>query len=131
MIGMVDQTDRLLKLYGDNYDLHFKGANYLFVAHGAGLVGCLAMVKDYATTPSYKGVGVFIIVFGCGFLTGILYYASLAFTRATVMNSLMDRKEPDAGTIKFLTNTHFVTLLLCLLFLVAAVIGLMVKFAKL
>ena len=58
-----EQKDRLLRLYHANYESHFKGANYLFVAHGAGLLGCLAILKDYASTPQYKGVGFFIIVF--------------------------------------------------------------------
>jgi hypothetical protein len=42
---MPDQKDRLLKLYGDNYESHIKGANYLLAAHAAGFVGCFALIK--------------------------------------------------------------------------------------
>jgi hypothetical protein len=58
----------------DNYDTHLKTANYLFVAHGAGLIGCLSVLKDYNTVPQLKGIGIFIFLFGAGFLGGMLNY---------------------------------------------------------
>ncbi len=54
---MADQKDRLLKRFQDNYESHFKGANYLFVAHGGGFVSCFTLLKDYAATPSTGALG--------------------------------------------------------------------------
>jgi hypothetical protein len=124
-------TDRLLKVYGDHYESHSKIANYLFVSHGAGLVGCLALLKDYGSTPSYKGVGMFIILFGCGLLAAIGYYASLGFTRATVINSILDEEEPNDSWRKFLTIANSVSLVISVLLFIIAIIALMAKFATL
>ena len=128
---MAENTDRLLKLYGDNYESHFKGANYLFVAHGAGLVGCLALLKDYAATPQYKGVGVFIVVFGFGLLASAFYYISLAFSRATALNEVMDAVRPNDTWRSFLALINSISLVISLLILFGAVIALMVRFASL
>jgi hypothetical protein len=63
----------------DHYESQIKSANYLLVAHAAGLIGCLSVLKDYATTPQLKGMGIFIILFGIGLLGAILNYVSIAF----------------------------------------------------
>jgi hypothetical protein len=42
-------------------------------------VGCLSVLKDYATTPQLKGMGTFVALFGIGLLGAILNYVSIAF----------------------------------------------------
>jgi hypothetical protein len=66
----LENKDELIKFMGDHYDHNLKVANYLLVAHGAALVGCLSVLKDYASTPQLKGVGLFVILFGFGLLAG-------------------------------------------------------------
>jgi hypothetical protein len=128
---MADQKDRLLKLFQDNYDSHFRGANYLFVAHGGGFVGCLALLKDYAATPEYKGVGLFIVLFGSGLLAGVFYYISLAFSRATALNSVMDGNEPDSAWRTLLALVNSISLVIAILILTEAIVALMVRFGRL
>ena len=38
-------------------ELESKALNYLLVANGAGLAGCLATLKDYAAVPQLHGIG--------------------------------------------------------------------------
>ena len=56
------------------------------VAHGAAFVGCFALLKDYATTPAYKGVGIFIALFGVGFVLAISAYILTFVMRALFGN---------------------------------------------
>src|ERR1700676_4698446 len=99
------------ELMKDHYDNHLKSANYLFAAHGAGLVGCLSILKDYASTPQLKGIGMFIVLFGVGLVGAILNYIALSFARIVVMNAIMDREGPDKSTATFLTWLHIPALL--------------------
>src|SRR5258708_2405935 len=114
--------DVLVQHMKDGYDNHLKTANYLFVAHGAGLIGCLSVLKDYSPNSPLKGVGVFIFLFGVGFLGGMLNYISLVFARAVVMNSLLDGTDPNRPTAKFLTTVHLVGLTVAILTLVGALL---------
>jgi hypothetical protein len=126
-----EQKDRLLRLYQANYESLFKGANYLFVAHGAGFLGCLALLKDYASTPQYKGIGFFVIVFGIGLIAGLLYYISLAFSRATALNAVMDEEEVDRAWQLFLTLINVPALVISIGALLVAIVELMARFAAL
>src|ERR1700724_1466038 len=46
----------------DHWDHHIKNVNYLLVAHGATLLGCLTALKDYNSTPQLKGIGILILI---------------------------------------------------------------------
>jgi hypothetical protein len=59
-----------VKRLEDLIDYIGKGFQSLMVVNGAALVTCLASLKDYATSPAYKGVGVIILLFAVG-LTGL------------------------------------------------------------
>jgi hypothetical protein len=72
----------------DYFDSDLKNAHYLLVAHGAGLAGCLATLKDYATTPQLKGVGIFIVIFCFGLLLATMGTASLSLRRSNVLKWL-------------------------------------------
>jgi hypothetical protein len=126
-----NQKDRLLKLYGDNYENHLKGANYLLVANGAGFVGCLSLLKDYAASSQYKGTGIFIVLFGIGLLSGIVYYISLAFSRATALNAVMDGVEPNHSWAAFLLSINVPSLLISIVMLIIAIVALMFRFSGL
>jgi ascorbate-specific PTS system EIIC-type component UlaA len=115
----------------DGYDNHLKTANYLFVAHGAGLIGCLSVLKDYNSVPQLKGIGLFIFLFGAGFLAGMLNYLSLIFARAVVMNSLLDGTEPNRPTAQFLTTPHFIGLIASIGTLAVAIFILIARFHSL
>jgi hypothetical protein len=62
-----------------------KGVNSLLIAHGAGLVTCLTLLKDYDTNPRLKGIGWFITLFVTGFGWGTFAYASLILHRERVV----------------------------------------------
>jgi hypothetical protein len=48
-----------LEALRDHFETFSKGANYLLIGHGAGLVGCLSVVKDHPEQlPSQlQGIG--------------------------------------------------------------------------
>lgn len=123
--------DVLVQHMKDGYDNHLKTANYLFVAHGAGLVGCLSVLKDYVTVPALKGVGFFVVLFGIGFLAAMLNYISLIFARAVVLNSLLDETSPNQPTVSFLTVLHFVGLIASIGTLVVALLFIIGRFHSL
>ena len=80
-----------------------KGIYYLLVAHGAGFAGCLAVVKDYATTPQLKGLGAFINLFGYGFLVAGLAFVVMCLHRSdaiyTTAHYLANKRQKWLGTM--------------------------------
>jgi hypothetical protein len=58
-------------------DIEFKGAGYLLAAHAAGIAGCVTLLKDYATIPQLKGIGIFIGLFGLGFVAAVCGFIAI------------------------------------------------------
>jgi hypothetical protein len=59
----------------------------LLIAHGAGLVTCLTLLKDYDANPRLKDIGFIITMFACGLAFAILTYLSLILHRHTTTMS--------------------------------------------
>jgi hypothetical protein len=64
-----------------------KAVNSLLIAHGAGLVTCLTLLKDYDANPRLKDIGWFITLFVTGFGWAMFAYASLILHRAGASRS--------------------------------------------
>jgi hypothetical protein len=114
----------------DHYESQIKSANYLLVAHAAGLIGCLSVLKDYATTPQLKGMGIFIILFGIGLLGAILNYVSIAF------GVLIATSSPKPGSRSYRTAIDVTLLgaaggLAGLALLVVAIVIIIARFSSL
>jgi len=115
----------------DHYEAQVKSANYLLVAHAAGLVGCLSVLKDYATTPQLKGMGTFIVLFGVGLLGAILNYVSIAFS---VMAATNRKDDFSLSGLWFAINLTIVGAaggLIGLALLVAAIVVIIARFSSL
>jgi hypothetical protein len=54
---MPDKRLDVLKSMKDHYDHLFSRLHYLLVGNGAGFAGGLTILKDYTSTPQYRGVG--------------------------------------------------------------------------
>jgi hypothetical protein len=65
------RIDRERQYAREVLDVQFKGVGYLLAANAAGLAGCITLLKDYATVPQLKGVGIFICLFGLGFISAV------------------------------------------------------------
>jgi hypothetical protein len=113
----------------DHYEVHFRNANYLLVAHAAGLVGCITVLKDYAARPQLKGMGTFVVLFGVGLLASIFNYIALVLARAVALGSY--QRASDELTRNFLTSAHLGSVGIALLMLVGAIIGVIVRFSSL
>jgi hypothetical protein len=121
-------------LMKDHYENHGKSANYLLAAHGAGLVGCLSLLKDYANTPQLKGVGAFIVLFGVGLLGSIAAYVSIAISRAIALNLVVYGSETDEANrpiANFLLKLNIGGLIVAVLTLFTAIVLLIYRFASL
>jgi len=121
----------VLNVIGGNYDHQLKSANYLLAAHGACLVLCLSVLKDYSPTSHFRGIGVFIVLFGIGLLAAIVNYISLSLARGVALNAVMDEIEADEATTGFLLKLHLPALITSIGTLVLAVLIVMVRFASL
>ena len=58
--------------YESQWEAVNKGLTTLMVAHAAGMVTCLTLIKDYKDTGPLKGIGVFVWLFGSGLVTAIV-----------------------------------------------------------
>jgi hypothetical protein len=74
------------------WDIQLKGVNYLLVAHAAGLVTCLTLMKDYPFPPtsllSFLNFGLLTLTFGGG-----LFFAIIAF--ALVAQKMYELQQPQ------------------------------------
>ena len=131
MMAKLANKGELLKFMGDHYDHNFKAANYLLVAHGAALAASLSVLKDYASTPQLKGIGTFVILFGVGLLAAIVYYASLALARATVLNAIMSDEYAGQSTARFLGNVNIGALSIAVAAMVVAIVVVIWRFSSL
>jgi hypothetical protein len=61
---------------------------FLLVAHGAGIGACVAALKDYATVPALKGIGMFITIFCSGFMLAMCAYIALMIFDNSVVYSM-------------------------------------------
>jgi hypothetical protein len=69
-----------------------KGATSLMVAHAAGLVTCLTLIKDYKDNPPLRGVGVFISMFGVGLITAVWAASLLLLVRGQYVELIEEKK---------------------------------------
>jgi hypothetical protein len=74
-MGAYDSRIKLEALR-DHFETFGKGANYLLVGHGAGLVGCLSVLKDHPEhlPPQFTRLGQLILLFGAGLLFSSLFW---------------------------------------------------------
>jgi hypothetical protein len=80
-----DKTDA--KFVG-SWEVYLKAVTSLMIAHGAGLVTCLTLLKDYDANPRLKGIGFIISMFACGLGFAVVAYVALILhrDRATLSN---------------------------------------------
>jgi hypothetical protein len=122
MMARIVNKKELQDFMGAHYERNFKTAYMLLGAHSAALVSCATFLKDYAQTPAYKGIGIFVLIFGIGFICALIHYAGLFMARAVVMNSLQSDEDPNnAASAGFLKLTVFASMAAAVLLLVAAV----------
>jgi hypothetical protein len=81
-----EQKDAELNYIRDYWDSVAKGINYLMVAQGATLVGCLSLLRDYNSVPQLRGMGLVIAISAVG-----LIFAALAYGASIVCRSLRVR----------------------------------------
>lgn len=82
-------------------ELETKALNYLLVANGAGLAGCLATLKDYATVPQLQGIGTPIAIFSAGLISAAVAFFFFQLSNFELMKKVtVGDDEPTRG--KFL-----------------------------
>jgi len=80
----------------DALDIQFKGVGYLLAANAAGIAGCMSLLKDYSTVPPLKGIGIFICLFGLGFISAIMGFLGTVSHHQGWMGGFLDHN--DKGT---------------------------------
>ena len=115
---MADKRLDVLKSMKDHYDHLYVRIHYLFVAHGAGLVGGLTLLKDYAATPQYKGVGLPIALFSVGLIAAITAYITLSWAQMKAKNAVLDRASLDPSMPVF--YVHYIGLAISIIAFVVA-----------
>jgi hypothetical protein len=94
MIHMAAYDSRTkLEALRDHFEVFAKGANYLLVAHGAGLAGCLAVLKDHPkdVPQQFQGLGLLILLFCSGLLLGSLFWFMTMWTKINVTQAIISQ----------------------------------------
>jgi hypothetical protein len=73
MFSVKENATRLQELI-DHISRAFQS---LMVAHGAGLLASLSVLRDYATTSAYKGIGIPISLFSFGLISALCGYCAM------------------------------------------------------
>jgi len=97
-----------------------------------GLVGCLSVLKDYATTPQLKGMGSFIVLFGVGLILAIINYVSVGATvMAVTGRDPISFSKKEALAVFRVTTIGLVCAIAALAVLVAAIATIIYRFSSL
>jgi hypothetical protein len=111
-------------------ELEAKALNYLLVANGAGLAGCLAALKDYPTIPQLHGIGILIVIFASGLVLGTLAFVLFQIGNFDVMHRVLIGDAEPTRSVVYMGFSNLCMKLSGILFVVA-VIFIAVKLAKL
>jgi hypothetical protein len=126
-----------LKLH--THEFEAQGVKYLLVAHAAGLITCLSLLKDYEHTPRLKGIGVFVYLFGFGLIAAAAAYGALAYlvtrTHQFILSDEIRRRETETSTFEgnvtlsgyMWSWAPFVVTAVCSLLLLLSAIGLVMR----
>jgi hypothetical protein len=120
----IDQERQYAK---EHFDVEFKAVGYLLAANAAGLAGCMTLLKDYANVPQLKGIGIFICLFGLGFIFAVVGFVAITIHRQMWLGSFLDGRSKDANPMHYAIAAFAPNLLSCLL-LCAAVALMISKF---
>lgn len=110
----------------DYFDHELKNVNYLLVANATGLVACLAVLKDYTETGPYRGLGIFIVLFCAGLLSGIIGLVMLSQSRMGMLTWITHGGEKPKPP-----KVAMIPLGLSLTCLFAAIVGIGLRFYSL
>ncbi|VTZ24289.1 membrane hypothetical protein [Methylocella tundrae] len=100
----------------DVFDPLFKGLNYLFVAHGAGLFGAITLVKDGKGSPYNHGITIFFYFFPIGLITAIISYIYFTSARLGLFIRASERYEKTHPNLLMKSNpstTAYIGLVFC------------------
>jgi hypothetical protein len=111
----------------EHFDVEFKAVGYLLAANAAGLAGCVTLLKDYATVPQLKGIGVFICLFGLGFIFAVIGFVAITIHRQAWLGTFSRDRAKEANAIYYAIGAFAPNALSCLL-LCAAVALMIGKF---
>jgi hypothetical protein len=107
---ILERIKQLQKSIADNrddikedFDYEIKAANLLLVAHAAGLIGCIALLKDYNENPHLQGIGILIRIFASGLVFGITGYSALLVFRGHVTSLMLIPKQGLNQKMMYLT----------------------------
>jgi hypothetical protein len=95
-MGAYDSRTKLEALR-DHFEIFGKGANYLLVGHGAGLVGCLSVLKDHPENlpQQFHGLGQLVLLFGTGLLLSSLFWGMSMLIKINVTQAIISEKQPS------------------------------------
>jgi len=113
----------------DAWEVFNKAINSLMVAHAAGLLACVTLLKDYKedTPQQLKGLGLFIGSFGLGLVTAIISSALLLIVRTQYLRGSGQRESHYRGMILTCVGLANVSVLI----LIAAILLAAYKFGTL
>ncbi|WP_456624177.1 MULTISPECIES: hypothetical protein [unclassified Bradyrhizobium] len=128
----MDQEKRRLNVDVQKYfsDANRKLLAYLFTAHGAGVVGCLSLLKDYNAVPQYKGVGYFLAIFAIGMVMTTVSWVAENIADTAEMLDIIEVGERKIELTKANAVFFFSSLIAALLF-ISALFGLAWRFMNL
>jgi hypothetical protein len=96
-----EDIDKVRTNVKDMIDQSNKGVQFLLIAHGAGIAACVAALKDYATTPTLKGVGTFIWLFSGGFVFAMVAFMAMGVYQTSVVENTFN---PEKINTRYLST---------------------------
>jgi hypothetical protein len=114
----------------DFWDVQVKAANYLMIAHAAGLVTCVTLLKDYKDSAQLKGIGLFVGLFGYGLIAAITAFVLLISQRLSLFRRDVNG---DVEVKTVFRDIRLATAVCCIssAILVAAIVVAILKFGSL
>jgi hypothetical protein len=108
----------------ENFELDTRGINYLIGAHGTGLIGCLALMKDYDTSPNLHGIGLFLSLFILGLIASAIAFIAAGIHRHKILAPYVYEHYAERETPRRMALEYLLPQAASLAFLLIALVAL-------
>jgi hypothetical protein len=88
-----------LEALRDHFEIFAKGGNYLLIAHGAGLVGCLSFITQHPENeqPRFQQVGLLVLLFCAGLLLASFFWFAAMVIKLNVTQLIIAEQRQSAA----------------------------------
>jgi hypothetical protein len=73
----------------------------------------MTLLKDYATVPQLKGIGIFVCLFGLGFICAVIGFVAITIHRQVWLGAFLGERTKEANPMRYAVGAFAPNALSC------------------